>query len=493
MSSSPEAGVQPTSGPDGTRDYTGSYIGGRWVAPPTERRISVSNPATEAVIGSVPEAALQDGRRAVLAAREAWPSWATTSVAERAGILRQLASAVRQREQELAALIVSEVGTPVHDALDYQVRPAISSLETMAAIVEEYPIEERVGPGLVCREPIGVVVAITPWNFPLTQLIAKVASALAAGCTIVAKPSELAPLSAFVLAEMMESVALSPGVFNLVCGYGPVLGESLVVDEQVDMVSFTGSIRAGARVSALAGETIKRVALELGGKSPAVVLEGVDLEQVIVKTVEDAVFNAGQTCNALTRLLVPAGRHEEAVFLAVKAAGALPLGDPADPHTRIGPVISGLQRERVLDYIKAGQDEGAQLACGGCEVPAGLSRGYYVQPTIFGSVQRHMRIAREEIFGPVLAILPYTDVHEAIEIANDTIYGLSAAVWAGDYDRALSVARLLRAGQVSINGASGSRLLPFGGYRQSGNGREYGRYGLEEYFELKAIKTGPPK
>jgi betaine-aldehyde dehydrogenase len=347
--------------------------------------------------------------------------------------------------------------------------------------------DEHIDSALVVREPVGVVACITPWNYPLLQVVLKVAPALLAGCTVVLKPSELTPLDAFLLADVVAEIGLPPGVFNLVSGSGEEVGEALARHPEVDMISFTGSTRAGRRVSELGAATIKRVALELGGKSPALVLDDADLPAAIEATLDSCFINSGQTCDAMTRLLVPEALYERTVAMATEKAKAYTVADPVGSKAKLGPLVSARQQQRVRDYIQKGIAEGAQLLCGGGEQPAGLKRGYYVQPTIFGGVTPEMTIAREEIFGPVLSIISYKDEEEAVRIANDTDYGLAAAVWSADEQRAHAVARRLRAGQVAVNGGADNLIAPFGGYKQSGNGREMGRYGLEEFFEIKAI------
>ena len=359
---------------------------------------------------------------------------------------------------------------------------------SMAQIVDGFPFEEQVGNSAIVREPVGVVGAITPWNYPLHQIAAKVAPALAAGCTVVLKPSEVAPLNAFILAEIIDEVGLPHGVFNLVTGVGPVVGEAIAAHPDVDMVSFTGSTRAGRRVSELASQTVKRVALELGGKSPNVILDDADLERAVVDGVGKCYLNSGQTCSALTRMIVPRSKLGEVEAIAAKAAETYTTGDPFDSGTRLGPLVSAVQRERVRNYINKGVEEGARLVTGGAEAPEGLDRGYFVRPTVFSDVRTDMTIAQEEIFGPVLAIIPYDTEDEAVEIANDTIYGLAGGVWSGDPERAKAVARRIRTGQVEVNGGSFNPMAPFGGYKQSGHGRELGKFGLEEYLEVKSLQ-----
>jgi aldehyde dehydrogenase (NAD+) len=358
----------------------------------------------------------------------------------------------------------------------------------VARVAEDFPWTEEIGNSLVVREPVGVVGAITPWNYPLHQIVAKVAPALLAGNTMVLKPSEIAPLTAAILAEVTEQAGLPAGAFNVVHGSGPVVGEAIAAHPDIDMVSFTGSARAGRRVSALAAQTIKRVTLELGGKSANVILEDADLTKAVKVGLANAFINGGQTCTAWTRMLVPAARHDEAVELAVGAAAKYSVGDPADETTRIGPMSSAAQRDRVTGYIERGIAEGATLALGGPGPVAGLERGAYVQPTIFTHVDPNAVIAQEEIFGPVLAVIPYRDEDEAVRIANATVYGLAGAVFSADQEHAVAVARRLRTGQVDVNGGAFNPLAPFGGYKQSGNGRELGRYGLEEFLEVKSIQ-----
>ncbi|MEZ4485721.1 MAG: aldehyde dehydrogenase family protein [Syntrophotaleaceae bacterium] len=463
------------------------YIDGQWIAARGKDTLPVFNPATEEIIASVPAGTEQDVSAAISAARAAFDVWAQTPVARRASWLLKIAGGLQARAEEMAATITAELGMPLKFAQRIQVALPLANLEFYAGLTGEFA-EERIGHSLVVREPVGVVACITPWNYPLHQIVAKVAPALLAGCTVVLKPSEQTPLDAFLLAEVVDEVGLPPGVFNLVSGTGAEAGESLSRHPGVDMVSFTGSTRAGRRVSELAAATVKRVALELGGKSAAVVLEDADLAAAIKATLNSCFLNCGQTCNAMTRLLVPEGLYEQAAALAVEGAASFTVGDPLDGKVKLGPLVSERQRQRVRDYIGKGVAEGADLLCGGVEPPVGLEKGYYLQPTIFGRVTPLMTIAREEIFGPVLSILAYGDEEEAVRIANDTDYGLAAAIWSADEQRAMDVARRLRAGQVEVNGGPYNLLAPFGGYKQSGNGRELGRYGLEEFLEVKAIQ-----
>jgi acyl-CoA reductase-like NAD-dependent aldehyde dehydrogenase len=361
-------------------------------------------------------------------------------------------------------------------------------LGSIATLLPTYPFEEEIGSSLIVREPIGVVGAITPWNYPLHQVVAKVAPALGAGCTIVLKPSEVAPLSAVLFAEIIDEAGLPPGVFNLVLGTGPVVGEAIAAHPDVDMVSFTGSTRAGRRVSELAAGTIKRVALELGGKSANVILPDADLEKAVKVGIANCFINGGQTCTAQTRMLVDRAHYEQALELARQVAEGYTVGSPDDESTRIGPMVSAAQRERVRGYIEKGIAEGARVVTGGAEPPEGLDHGYYVRPTVFADVAPTMTIAQEEIFGPVLSVIPYDDEDDALRIANDSPYGLSGAVWAGEPERALAFAKRMRTGQVEVNGGRFNPMAPFGGYKQSGNGRELGRFGLEEFLEVKSLQ-----
>ncbi|GBD25427.1 3-succinoylsemialdehyde-pyridine dehydrogenase [bacterium HR30] len=464
------------------------YIGGQWVEPSTRDRIAVIHATTEEVIATVPSATGTDVDRAVEAAKRAQPAWAATPVAVRARFLRELSEQLEARSQRIAETITAEVGMPIKlsRAIQAGLPPVVA--RSYVECVQTYPWEERVGNSLVLRQPVGVVAAITPWNYPLHQAICKVAPALVAGCTLVLKPSELAPLTAFELAETFDAIGLPPGVFNLVTGYGPIVGEALAQHPDVDMVSFTGSTRAGKRVGELAARSVKRVTLELGGKSPCVVLDDADLARAVQSCVNECYLNSGQSCNALSRLLVPRTRYEEAVELARAAAERFTVGDPFDERTKLGPLVSAAQRDRVRRYIQLGIAEGARLVTGGPEPPDGCSRGYFVRPTVFADVTPKMTIAREEIFGPVLCILPFDDEEHAVELANDTVFGLAGAVWSGDPERAQRVARRIRAGQVSINGGRYNPLAPFGGFKQSGLGRELGKYGLDEYLELQALQ-----
>jgi aldehyde dehydrogenase (NAD+) len=464
------------------------FIGGEWVEPRGAEAIEVVNPATEEVMGSVPGCSAEDVDRAVAAAREAFDGWGQTPREERARYISAIAAGLGERAEEIAATITQELGMPLKLSQIIQVGLPASQFAATPGLMEEVAWEEEIGNSRVLREPIGVLGAITPWNYPLNQIAAKVAPALAAGCTVVLKPSEVTPLNAFLLAEVIEAAGLPAGVFNLVTGVGPVVGEAIAAHPGVDMVSFTGSTRAGRRVSELASATVKPVAMELGGKSPNVILDDADLAKAVPDGVAKCFLNSGQTCSALTRMLVPRQRLAEAEELAKATAEAFTPGDPFDSSTRLGPLVSDVQRDRVRAYIEKGVAEGARLITGGAEPPEGLERGFFVRPTVFSEVEAEMTIGQEEIFGPVLAIQPYEGEDEAIRIANSTEYGLAGGVWSADSDRAISVARRIRTGQIEINGGAFNPLAPFGGYGQSGHGRENGRYGIEELLQVKSLQ-----
>ena len=464
------------------------FIGGAWVEPAGSGTIEVIDSTTERVMGSVPEGTPEDVDRAAIAARDAFEGWAATPVAERSELMRAVSASLAARSEEIAALISREVGMPYGLSQMIQAGLPAMSFGSMADLILATDLEERVGNSLIVREPVGVVGCITPWNYPLHQICAKVAPALAAGCTVVVKPSEVTPLNAFLLAEILEEAGLPAGCFNLVTGFGPVVGEAIAAHDAVDMVSFTGSTAAGKRVSEVASQSVKRVALELGGKSPNVILDDADLQAAVVDGMGKCYLNSGQTCSALTRMLVPRERLAEAEQIAAAVAGALKVADPFEPDANLGPLVSDTQRERVRGYIRKGVEEGAKLVAGGEDPPADRPEGFFVQPTVFSDVTREMTIAREEIFGPVLAIMPYDSEDEAVAIANDTVYGLAGGVWSGDPERAKQVARRIRTGQVEINGAAFNPLAPFGGFKQSGHGRELGKYGLDEFLEVKSIQ-----
>ena len=464
------------------------FIGGEWLPSTGSDTLAVVDPATEEQIATVPAGTEQDVDAAVRAARAAFDGWAATPATERSRLLAATADALEARKDEVARAISTEMGTPLAFSLAVQVGNPIVVLRSYADLLQTYAFEEQVNNSLVVREPVGVVGAITPWNYPLHQVVAKVAAALAAGCTVVLKPSEVAPLSAYVLAELFAQVGLPAGVFNLVTGLGPVVGEAIAAHPDVDMVSFTGSTAAGKRVSEVASATVKRVALELGGKSAFVILDDADLAKAVKVGLANAFMNGGQTCTAWTRMLVPASRQDEVVELVKVAAEKFTVGAPQAEGTRIGPMANSNQLKRVRGYIGKALAEGATLVTGGAEPPEGLETGYYVRPTVFSGVQPGSTLEQEEVFGPVLALVAYDDEDDAVRIANDTRFGLSGGVFSGDQERAVRVARRMRTGMVDVNGGRFNPLAPFGGYKQSGNGRELGEYGLEEFLEVKSLQ-----
>jgi len=464
-------------------------VAGTWAPSASDAAVDVINPATEEVIDQVPAGDPADVDAAVEAARTAFCGWAATPAAERARYLEAIRQLLEDRAALLAEVITADLGAPLAFSRDEQVGTPIAVLASYVELLGSYNFGgDRVGNSLIVREPAGVAGAITPWNYPLHQIISKMAAALAAGCPMVLKTTEVAPLAAYELASIVHEAGLPAGVFNLLCGTGPVVGEALARHPGVDLVSFTGSTRAGTRVAELAAATVKRVSLELGGKSANVVLPDADLGTAVERGMARAFANSGQACSALTRMLVPAGRYGEAVDLAVAEAARYPVGDPLDEGTRLGPLVSAVQRDRVRGYIERGVADGARLVAGGAEPPPGLETGYYVQPTVFAEVTPGMAIAQEEIFGPVLSVIGYSSEDEAVQIANGTLYGLAAAVWSADQDHAVAVARRLRAGQVEVNGGAWNILAPFGGFGRSGYGRELGKAGLEEYLEVKSLQ-----
>jgi aldehyde dehydrogenase (NAD+) len=469
------------------------YIGGEWVDPSSAETIEVVNPSTEEVIGSIPSGTAEDVDRAVAAARAAFGGWSQTPRDERAEFLSAIAGQLKERSEEIASTISLELGMPLRHSQRIQVGLPLNQFKQMPKWMEHVTWEETIGNSLVVREAAGVVGAITPWNYPLHQIACKVAPALAAGCTVVLKPSGVAPLNAFLLAEIMNAVELPPGVFNLVTGPATVVGERIAAHPDVDIVSFTGSTTAGRRVSELAAKTVKKCTLELGGKSPNVILDDADLEQAVPDGVAKCLLNSGQTCSALTRMIVPREKLEIAEEIAARAVQKWTLGDPFEEGTRLGPVVSEEQRETVRGYIDKGIEEGAKLVTGGPEQPEHLERGFFVKPTVFSHVSNDMTIAQEEIFGPVLVLIPYDDEEEAIQIANDTMYGLAGGVWSGDEERARRVARQIRTGQIEINGGDFNAAAPFGGYKQSGHGRENGYLAIEEYLQVKSLQLPSEK
>jgi aldehyde dehydrogenase (NAD+) len=469
------------------RDLRRFYIDGAWVDPARRNDFPVVDPATEEAVATITLGGTADLDRAVAAARRAFPAFARTSVAERRALLGRFVEVYERRYDEVAAAISTELGAPLAFAKRSQTRLGIGHMATMAELLARYPFAEDRGSMRLLREPVGVCGLITPWNWPINQIACKVAPALGAGCTMVLKPSEIAPLSAVVFTEILHEAGVPPGVFNLVHGDGPTVGQALAAHPDVDMVSFTGSTRGGVAVARAAADTVKRVHQELGGKSPNIVLDAGVLERAVTEGVKECFGNSGQSCNAPSRMLVPRALHEEAVEVARRVGAGLVVGDPRDPRSDLGPVISRAQYDKIQRLIEAGIAEGARLVLGGPGKPAGLERGHYARPTIFAGVRNDMTIAREEIFGPVLAILPYDGEEEAVAIANDTPYGLAAYVSGSDLAQVRRVAGRLRAGMVHLNDTPMGLDAPFGGYKQSGNGREWGEFGLEAFVELKAV------
>ena len=467
--------------------YDKHYYDGAWQASSGTETVAVISSSTEAEVARVPRGTAADVDKAVKAARCGFETWRRLSVEDRAQWLEKLAAAMKTRVPQLAEAISHEVGTALGYATKVQVEFPIMMIGMNAKFIREAKLEEELGNSLVIKEPVGVVGCITPWNYPLHQIVCKIAPALAAGCTIVLKPAEMAPVSAFMLAEAAHEIGLPAGVLNIVSGSGQVVGEAIVAHPDVDMVSFTGSLQAGRRIASVAGDGIKKVCLELGGKSAFVVLDDAPFDKAIAAGVNNCMQNSGQTCSAWTRMLVPRARHDEAVELAKAQLAKLTLGDPFDKNTRLGPLASAGQRDSVLEFIEQGKKEGATLVAGGGR-PAEPAKGFYVEPTIFANVDNKMGIAQEEIFGPVLVIIPYDTEADAVAIANDSPYGLAGGVWAGTPERALAVAKQLRTGQVDINGGRFNVLAPFGGYKKSGIGREIGPLALEEFFQLKSIQ-----
>jgi|TARA_B000000475_G_scaffold271447_1_gene269304 acyl-CoA reductase-like NAD-dependent aldehyde dehydrogenase len=464
------------------------YIDGKWRDSLGKGSIDVINPATEEIIGRVPVGSTKDVDKAVAAAKNAFDSWSKSSIDERIELLNALSNAFKERGEELAQTITSEVGTPIgYSRVAMVGTPRVVS-RSYAKILENYIWEEEVRNSLICKEPIGVCAFITPWNFPLHQIIGKVAPAIAAGCTMVLKPSKEAPLSAFILADILDEIGLPAGVFNLVSGHGSEVGNYMSSHPDVDMVSFTGSTGAGVSVSQSAAPTIKRVTLELGGKSANVALSDADPILVAKKAIGACHQNSGQTCSALTRLIIPESMNEQVCEIIAAKNDSYLVGNPLDESTRCGPMVSLRQQSSVSEYIKSGIDEGANLISGGLGMPNGLEKGFYVKPTIFADVKPDMKIWKEEIFGPVLVITTYKTEDEALALANDSIYGLSGGVWSENPERALNFAKRMRTGQVSVNGGSFNVSAPFGGYKLSGNGRELGTHGLDEFLEIKSIQ-----
>jgi aldehyde dehydrogenase (NAD+) len=468
-------------------DCSMNYINGEWVKSTHQNLHDIINPATEASIGSVNFGGPGDVDQAVAAARAAFESFSQWTVEQRLELLAGIVDAYKARWNDIAAAITAEMGAPAEFSMRAQTGSGLGHLRAAITALQDMDLEEKVGNSTVLREPVGVCGLITPWNWPINQIVCKVAPALAAGCTVVLKPSEIAPVNATLFAEVMDAAGVPAGVFNLVHGDGPGVGAAMSAHEGIDMMSFTGSTRAGILVARAAAESVKRVAQELGGKSANIILESAPLDEAVASSVHSMFHNSGQSCNAPSRMLVPENRYEEAVGIAAAEAEKTRPGDPTDPDSDIGPVISEAQFNRIQSLIETGIGEGAKIAAGGPGKPEGLESGYFVKPTVFRDVNNGMTIAREEIFGPVLCMIPYSSTREAVEIANDSIYGLSGYVWGGSTQEAMEVARKLRTGMVHLNGAPTDVLAPFGGYKQSGNGREWGAHGIEDFLEIKAV------
>ena len=466
---------------------TNFYINGEWVAPTTSELLDVINPATEQPIGQIAMGGVEDVNKAVAAAKAAFDSFSQTTKEERIALLEAIIAKYSERLGDVAAVISEEMGSPVNLANKAQAPAGLGHLMTTLEVLKTYEFEQDLGTSRIIKEPAGVCGFITPWNWPINQIACKVAPAIAAGCTMVLKPSEVAPFNAIVFAEVMDAAGVPAGVFNLVNGDGPVVGAALSSHPDVDMMSFTGSTRAGVEVAKNAAPTVKRVAQELGGKSANIILDDADFQETIARDVFGMCTNSGQSCNAPTRMLVPKSRMDEAAAVAKAAAEQVKVGDPSAEGTTIGPVVSEVQFDKIQNLIQKGIDEGAKLETGGTGRPEGLNAGYYIKPTVFSHVTNDMTIAQEEIFGPVLSMIGYEDDEDAVRIANDTLYGLSGYISSGDRERANKIARLIRSGNVHVNGAPNDQKAPFGGYKQSGNGREWGEHGFEEFLETKAI------
>lgn len=463
------------------------YIDGAWIDPVKPATIDVINPATEEAYTRIAAGSAADVDRAVAAARAAFPTFSQTSKADRLQLLGRIIAAYKARMKDIAQAVSDEMGAPIGMALNAQAAAGLAHLDSTLKALEAFEFEHQRGTTRIVREGIGVVGLITPWNWPLNQIASKVAPAIAAGCTMVLKPSEVAPISGIIFSEVMHEAGVPAGVYNMVSGDGPSVGQVMAAHPGIDMMSFTGSTRAGIIVAKTAADTVKRVSQELGGKSPNIILPDADFERAVRKGVEGCLGNSGQSCNAPTRMLVPRERHAEALAVAKKSAEGHKVGDPKAKDTMLGPVVSEIQFAKIQRLIESGMKEGATLVTGGPGRPEGLNRGYYVRPTVFGDVKPEMTIAREEIFGPVLSVMPYDSEEQAIRIANDTPYGLSAQIASQDLEHARRVARQLRAGQVKINYPGWDTFAPFGGYKQSGNGREYADWGIHEFLEVKGI------
>jgi aldehyde dehydrogenase (NAD+) len=463
------------------------YIDGAWQEPASKQTLPVVNPATEEVMYEVALGSAADVDNAVEAARRAFETFSLTTREQRVELFAKIIEVYKRRMKDIGAAISDEMGAPLGFAERFQAGAGLSHFMTTLDVLKTYPFEERLGSAMLVREPVGVVGMITPWNWPLNQIACKVAPALAAGCTMILKPSENTPSSALILAEILHDAGVPKGVFNLINGRGADVGAAMSAHPGIDMMSFTGSTRAGIDVAQRAAQTVKRVTQELGGKSPNIILEDADLSKSVAGGTAHCFNNSGQSCNAPTRLLVPLAKMKEAAAIAKGVADKATVGDPKSPDTTMGPVVNRVQWEKIQGLIKKGIDEGATLVTGGLGRPDGLNKGFYVRPTVFADVSNDMTIAREEIFGPVLSIIGYKDEDDAVRIANDTPYGLAGYISSGDVGHGRRVARRIRAGNVNINGAANERAAPFGGFKKSGNGREWGRFGVDEYLEVKAV------
>ncbi len=463
------------------------YIDGAWVAPVSPRTLDVINPATEEAFTKISIGSSADVDKAVAAAKAAFETFSRTTPAERLALLKRVYEVYLERFEDIAQAVSAEMGAPLAFARDSQAWAGRGHLESTIQAFENYSFSEKRGSTMIVKEPIGVCALITPWNWPLNQIVCKVAPAIAAGCTVVLKPSEIAPISGIVFAEVMHAAGVPKGVFNLVNGTGPDVGQVMASHPDVDMVSFTGSTRAGIIVAKAAADTVKRVAQELGGKSANIILPDADFETAVTKGVRGCFGNTGQSCDAPTRMLVPKERHDEALAIAKVAAEAFRTGDPKSDETNLGPVVSQTQFDKIQGLIETGIREGATVVTGGAGRPEGLNRGYYICPTVFGHVTPEMTVAREEIFGPVLSIISYEDEEDAIRIANDTVYGLAAYIQSQDIERARRVASRMRAGSVYLNYPAWDTMASFGGYKQSGNGREYADFGIHDFLEIKSV------
>ena len=466
------------------------YINGKWVTPNGSEKIDIYNPATEEKVGQVISGTEDDVNAAVTAANNAFAVAANLSLTERKTILQEILDGMMERRSDLAQAISEEMGAPLKMAGSAQFGAGTIHFKNTLAVIDDFKFQEIHDNITINKLPIGPVGMITPWNWPLNQMCTKVASAIAAGTSFVIKPSEITPSAAHILAEIVDSTSLPKGIFNLIHGYGHVVGRAMSCHKDLEMISFTGSTRAGIDIQKNAADNIKRVSLELGGKSPNLIMEDVDLEKAIKMGMTQCFFNTGQSCSAPTRMLVPENLHDQALAIAKTAAENMITGNPDSEDTFLGPISNKTQYEKVQELIAAGIDEGAELACGGCGRPDGLEKGFFVKPTVFGNVSNNMRIAQEEIFGPVICLIPYKSLDEAIEIANDTVYGLSSMISCADIAKGQEVAKKIRAGQVILNRISrGDYPAPFGGFKMSGNGREHGTFGIEEYLEVQAVIT----